>query len=82
MKKRQIKEQYQLSERLFWKLVDEDKIKRTSYRDYEVDKDDFADFSIAEYWKSYSQRPDVIRRRQEANEKRSETMRRKHGTDK
>lgn len=85
MKKNAIKEQYGLTERLFYKLMNENRIFRTSYRDYEVDKAYFANFSVDNYWKSYNQRPEIIAKRKLANEQRSNSMKKfneeKHGKD-
>jgi len=74
MKKKELKLKYNLSERLFWKLISEERIFRIGYRDYEIDEVYFSDFSVDKYWKDYSKREDVVERRKLTNQKRSISM--------
>ena len=76
MKKKDIQQKYNISERLFWKLIALDYIKRMSYRDYEIDEVYFATFSVAKFWEEYKQRPEVKEKQNLANKKRSDTMKR------
>lgn len=74
MNKNTIKEKYNLSERLFWKLISEHKITRLNYRDYAIDEEYFKTFSVNGYWEEYSKRPEIVEKRKIANALRSEAM--------
>lgn len=78
MNKNTIKEKYNLSERLFWKLISEHKITRLNYRDYTIDEEYFKTFSVNSYWEEYGKRPEIVEKRKIANALRSEAMKKYH----
>ena len=74
MKKKEIQNKYNISERHFWHLIEDKRIFRTSYRTYELDEDYFKTFSIDAYKQERKNSDRAIKRRLEANKQRSLTL--------